>query len=104
MIKKMIGQDAKIRGLAWALANSENPIEKVEVPLAASEETKRTEYDEDDEASPSRRAYPRWIISFSDENEARRFTRAWHRRPFPLDGGTVAVGEPPPLVHAEIIW
>lgn len=104
MIRNMISQDGKHRGLAWAIANGENSIEKVEVPLVALDATEKPEYAEDDEPNRSRRLYPRWIISFTDENEARRFTRTWHRRPFPLRGESVAVGEPPPLVHAEFMW
>lgn len=104
MIRDVISRDGQDRGIAWALANGENSIEKAKVPLVAEDEIRRLEDAEDYQSSRSRPSYPRWIISFTDENEARRFTRTWHQRPFPLGGKTVAVGEPPPLVHAEVIW
>lgn len=57
------------------------------------------EADESDELTPQQTNTKRWILSFSDESEARRFIRAWHRRQFPQDRG-----EDPRLVHAEFLW
>ncbi|MCJ1261358.1 hypothetical protein MMC22_001222 [Lobaria immixta] len=104
LIREMINRDGQDRGLAWALANGEKSIEKVEGPLFPMEEPEGLGYEEDADSDRTRSVYPRWIISFTDENEARRFTRSWHRRPFPLRGERVAVGEPHPLVYAEVIW
>ena len=50
-----------------------------------------------------RRSLKRWIVRLGDENEARRFVRAWHRRPFPLLDDEVR-GEKPPVVNAEFLW
>lgn len=103
-IRNMINRDGRDRGRAWALALGEQSVEKVECPLSPMEEPVNPGSGEDADSPRSRCVYPRWIISFTDENEARRFTRSWHRRPFPLRGEHVAVGEPRPLVHAEVIW
>ncbi|KAF8862577.1 hypothetical protein BDZ45DRAFT_799068 [Acephala macrosclerotiorum] len=46
----------------------------------------------------------RFIISFKDSHEARRFVREWHRRPLPVQQGARAEDEPPPIVNAEILW
>lgn len=103
-VRNMINRDGQDRGLAWALINGEKSIEKVESPLVPMEELEAPGYGENTDSQRTRCLYPRWIICFTDENEARRFTRSWHRRPFPLRGERVAVGEPQPLVHAEVIW
>lgn len=83
----------------------ETAIEKVEYPVDPSEEdeTAGSRYIDDPEHTAAG-AQRRWIVSFIDEQEARRFTRRWHRKPFPLRGEGVAVGEPPPLLNAELIW
>lgn len=103
-IRNMINRDGRDRGLAWALANGEKSIEKIDGSLLPKEELERPFCGEGADSKRTQRVYPRWIISFTDENEARRFTRSWHRRHFPLRGEHVAEGEPHPLVHAEVIW
>ena len=106
-IRNMISRDGQNRGLAWALANGEKSIEKVEgqlIPMEEPEEPEEHGHGEDADSNRTQSVYPRWLISFTDEDEARRFTRSWHRKPFPLRGERVAVGEPHPLVHAEVIW
>lgn len=103
-IRNMISRDGQDRGLAWALANVEKSIDKVEGPLDSMEEPQDLRYGEDANSNRTRCLYPRWVISFADHNEARRFTRSWHRRSFPLRGERIAIGEPHPLVHAELIW
>ena len=104
VVRDMISRDGQRRGLAWALAEGEKSIEKVEAPLLADEELEEGDYTEETDPSYARRMCLRWIISFRDENEARRFTRAWHCRPFPLHGDNAATEEPPPSVHAEVLW
>lgn len=103
-IRDMIARDKRSRGLNWALASSMNPVEKVdssayrewgEGDSAASESAEETQF---------RGLYPRYLIHFADENEARRFTREWHRRPFPLPKARIHSHEPPPLVHTEFVW
>lgn len=45
----------------------------------------------------------RFIISFRDSHEARRFVREWHCRPLPTRHSQRAEDEPP-TVNAEILW
>jgi hypothetical protein len=46
----------------------------------------------------------RYVISLKDRNEARRFVREWHRRPFPVLQERNPGDEPTPIVNAEILW
>lgn len=103
-IQSMIHADGRNRGLAWGLANSQKPIVKVNESNIQTSESDGAGSLRDEDELQRQRLYPRYIASFVDENEARRFIRAWHRRPFPLQGENVAIGEPLPLVHAELLW
>ncbi|QSZ31072.1 hypothetical protein DSL72_000633 [Monilinia vaccinii-corymbosi] len=46
----------------------------------------------------------RYILSFMDRAEARRFVREWHKRPCPLQREYKDGDEPPPIANAEIMW
>ena len=46
----------------------------------------------------------RYVLSFTDRHEARRFVREWHKRPCPLQPQYKLGDEPPPLANAEIVW
>lgn len=101
-IREMINQDGRKRGLAWSLAADVPAIEKVDY---SSEDGPNTQSNGSAENGQSKeRLRRRWIVTFTDESEARRFIRCWHRRPFPLRGAGTGVGEPPSLVNAEYIW
>lgn len=101
-IREMINQDGRNRGLAWSLAGDVPAIEKVG---SSSEDTTTTQSNQSAKSGQSKeRLRRRWIVTFTDESEARRFLRRWHRRPFPLRGAGTGVGEPPSLVNAEFIW
>lgn len=101
-IREMISQDGRKRGLAWSLAGDVPAIEKVDY---SSEDGTTTPSNGSTESGQSKdRLRRRWIVTFTDESEARRFIRRWHRRPFPLRGAGNGVGEPPSLVNAEFIW
>lgn len=104
-IKYWIASDEDNRGLPWALANSKKPaVEKVDSAAAREWEAADSRTTGPAETSRFRGLYPRYLIRFADEDEARRFIRAWHRRPFPLPNETLPSREPPPLVHAELVW
>lgn len=97
VIKHTIAADGRDRGLAWDIS-----IDRLDTSGNAandSEGSTSTETDELAEFGARRHVPSRWIMSFANENESRRFIRAWHRRPFPL-----ARGESPAFVQAEFIW
>ena len=109
IVRDAIAQDGRDRGMEWALLNGRKSIEKIDgsTSLADLDELQefRSEESEGDEGPGSvKRTYPRWIITFEDEHEARRFVRAWHRRPFLVSRDPSLQDEPPYLVHAEYIW
>lgn len=103
-IRDMIMRDKYHRGMDWALADSSRPVEKVDSGAAREWEKAELGATEPADKSPFRGLYPRYLVRFADEDEARRFTRAWHRRPFPMPNDRSGSLEPPPLVHAEFVW
>lgn len=97
VIRDAVAADGRDRGLEWDIS-----IVRLDTSKAAAdglEDLTGTEIDEFAELGARRQAHYRWIMSFLDESEARRFIRVWHRRPFPS-----ARGDDRALVHAEFIW
>ena len=96
VIRDTMAADGRERGLAWGIS-----IEKVDTSAAMTfnGDCHGQEYDRAPELRTQRSGASRYILSFADENHARSFIRAWHRRPFPT-----ARGEGPALVHAELMW
>lgn len=99
-IRSAIDQDSRDRGLPWAIEGGNRYVEKLDLSVATPEDIERVGQPE---ARAQTHATARWIITFVDEDEARRFVRAWHRRPFPLPSD-FARGETTPLVNAEYLW
>ena len=109
LVRNVIAQDGRDRGMEWVLLKGRKSVEKVDVPPVPEDaddlnESTSEEAEGGQEPGNVRRTYPRWIIAFEDEDEARRFVRAWHRRPFPVSREPSLQDEPPPLVHAEYVW
>ena len=97
VIRQTVATDGRDRGLAWNIS-----IDMLDTSIVAAdgfEDLTSTETDQFAELGARRHAPSRWIMKFSNENEARSFIRAWHRRPFPS-----ARGDDPALVQAEFIW
>ena len=109
LVRNVIAQDGRDRGMEWIPVNRRNSIEKVDVPIVIGDaedldDSESKEIEDVEEPGGTRRHYPRWIIPFVDEDEARRFVRAWHQRPFPVPRDPSLHDEPPPLVHVEFVW
>lgn len=99
MVRNTIAADGRQRGLAWNVS-----VEKLNTSHSAQDKSPESDNNDSDgsagaELEPQRYVAPRWILVFKDENEARRFIRAWHRRPFPF-----RQGDGPRLVRAEFLW
>ena len=98
VVKNTIGANGRERGLAWSVS-----VEKLDTSKAMFEGPQDDEGsqqdNEDFELRYGRHAPARWILSFADKTEARRFVRAWHRTLFPSTRGGGAG-----LVHAELLW
>ncbi|KAK0112132.1 hypothetical protein ONS96_001390 [Cadophora gregata f. sp. sojae] len=103
-VENAIMDDGKRRNLHWKLAGAKSEaIVKLEMNAQSTGE------DVDSEEGNSRpksryRGPARYTISFKDSNEARRFVREWHRRPFPTDRSPQPGDDTPPTVNAEILW
>ena len=97
MIRDAVGADGRDRGLEWDIAI--HRLDTSGIAADSSENSIGTEAEELAQLSARRLALSRWVMSFLDESEARRFIRVWHRRPFPL-----ASGDDRALVQAEFIW
>lgn len=104
-LKVAISRDGKRRNLPWNLIAGDGAIVKV------SSEEQNGEIDEPEDssfASSSRRRKirgpARYIISFNDPHEARRFVRVWHRRPFPVNREHKVSNVPPPIMNVEMFW
>ena len=97
VIRRMVAADGRDRGLAWDVS-----IDRLDTSIVTAdgfEDSTSAETDEFAEMGARRHSPSRWVMSFSNENEARRFIRAWHRRPFPS-----VRDDDPALVQAEFIW
>ena len=94
MIRDAVAADGRDRGLEWDIA-----IHRLDTSgTAADSFDYSTETEELARLSARHLVRSRWVVSFLNESEARRFIRVWHRRPFPLASGDRA------LVQAEFIW
>ena len=97
VIRDAVAADGRDRGLAWDIS-----IDKLDTSSTAADgfdDSSGSEIGQLTDLGARRHALSRWMISFSTENEARRFIRVWHRRSFPS-----AQGDDPALVQAEFIW
>ena len=116
-VQDLIQRDSLARGLAWALLEGKNSIQQLETDANLDSET-----DAEDRMRMERqlayaeikeqgffaylpRTLRRWTIAFQDENEARRFVRRWHMRPFSeMFTEREHKGDVKPLVHVEFMW
>jgi hypothetical protein len=100
-LRAALGRDGKERNLQWNLLQGDDDI----VKLDTKKEAELEEDEDKDGQRRKRRAPPRYIISFKDNQEARRFVREWHQRPFPLSQERQnPEDEAPPIVNAELLW
>ncbi|KAE9370645.1 hypothetical protein N431DRAFT_468675 [Stipitochalara longipes BDJ] len=114
-LEEALRDDGRRRNLHWKLGreeagnivkltyddqvdNSEEGLEEV------GDKTKETKEEYLLRKKEEHRRPSRYVISFRDRNEARRFVREWHRRPFPVRRIHNPGDEPIPIVNAEILW
>jgi hypothetical protein len=108
-LRAAIGRHGKERNLQWNLLPGKEDIVRLAGGKAVAEDGEvgaELEALRDVEEKKGKKWQPpRFILSFKDNQEARRFVRAWHRRPFPLTTGPQNPGdEGPPIVNAELLW
>lgn len=107
-LRAAIGRDGKEQNLQWNLLPGKEDIFRVDGGKLLSDEGVGEELDVPqalEERIRKRQPPSRFILSFRDGQEARRFVRAWHRRPLPSIVGPQNLGdEGPPIVNAELLW
>ncbi|KAL8790573.1 MAG: hypothetical protein Q9195_006317 [Heterodermia aff. obscurata] len=116
-VREFIQRDSLARGLAWTLLEGKNSIQQLETNAnldseADGEDRMRMGRQLADSETKEQgffaylpRTLRRWTIAFQDENEARRFVRRWHMRPFSgMFTEREHKGDVKPLVHAEFMW
>ena len=121
-IMKMLEDDGNDRGMQWYPNTVRGAVEEIIQSLEGNSSASEKQFDEDVESDlgeeedtqesldePRKhkdRHTRRWLITFEDEKESRRFIRTWHMRPFPMWKFDTAWGqrEPLPIVHAEFVW
>ena len=99
-LRAALGRDGKQRNLQWNLLPGDDDIVKLDGTKADATEA---ELEDHESRRRKRRQPPRFIISFKDQQEARRFVRAWHKRPFPSAQERQPEDEAP-IVNAVLLW
>ncbi|KAJ8058647.1 hypothetical protein OCU04_012823 [Sclerotinia nivalis] len=101
-LREILDTDGKRRNLHWRFAREGAIIRVGEKINVGSETGYRGENNIGRQKAYNTSA--RYILSFMDRAEARRFVREWHKRPCPLQKEYKEGDEPPPIVNAEIMW
>ena len=107
-----LSDDGRRRNMHWKLAGGKEDIvrlsngQDMDDKMPGDVWDRALPYDETSRPPERRpvRMPSRYIISFKDGHEARRFVREWHRRPFPVQRERNHGNEPPAIVNAEILW
>jgi hypothetical protein len=103
-VKYRLNRDAKERNMAWGLFGGEDEIVQLQSRRNSDDENEGLEAGDTLSGRRKRRVPPRFVVSFRDVQEARRFVRMWHRRPFVLGKDRAEDDEIPPVVNAELLW
>jgi len=103
-LEEAIDKDGQRRNMFWRLVEREAivPMHRQSEMDADVKEAMGAEPG----AHTTYRRPARYILSFVDQQEARRFVRDWHKKPFPRDKShrRTAGEEAPPIVNAQIMW
>lgn len=113
-LKGAVNDDGRSRHLHWDVEHRSNGIREFQLPKRENEASDEDEHNRTAGPSDKRppriscRVWKRWIVSFSKEDEARRFVSAWHRRDIaPLLSLRETAGLPPAeqvIMNADLIW
>lgn len=96
-VRRWLVSDGKARGLAWGLIDGMDEIVRLDGRLEEDEED-----DERDAVIEGRQKIPnRFVLSFKEDQEARRFVREWHKRGVSFGRRT---GQDAMVIDAELLW
>ncbi len=98
----LLQRDGKWRNLHWSVAGGTTNVFQVDESKSEADEERKAKEKEKD---LKQRFVPRrYVIPFTSEQEARRFVRAWHRKPFPPSQTSRGQEALPQIANAELIW
>ena len=104
-LRHAISMDGKRRNLHWGLkTGGDNAIVRVNDDHQSGSNHDAVEAATKHQPRRNMWGPARYILSFKDTHEARRFVREWHRRPFPVQKEQKVGNEPPPIMNAELFW
>lgn len=121
MVQKLLIDDGIQRGIQWsASANVEryvkNQLSEPALPESKEDHYDTSEYEDVETGTEPHRAtndslaqkpghdFVRWVLTFKDENEARRFIRRWHMRDWPHKRDDLVLHETARPIHASLLW
>ena len=104
-IRLLLSKDQKERNVPWKLAGTDSDI----VWLGKSKGARLVDDGEDvaedyHDSKNHRTQHTKWILTFQDSQEARRFVRTWHQRDIEALQYHSPNGEPSPRARAELLW
>ena len=111
-IQSLLRQDRNRRGAPWALASKIRSEDGTENGNGNGKGSNEEDDGEDDfqvkQKTRIKKGTRRFYLSFNEELEAKRFVRAWHRKPFPFvareEGKTWELRGMAPKVNVEQLW
>ncbi|TAQ87138.1 hypothetical protein B7494_g4522 [Chlorociboria aeruginascens] len=101
-LKEAIDLDSRKRNLLWKVVEHEGIVKFDE--FKGFKDRRPSDIEESLDERFKAPTMSRFIISFKDRDEARRFVRDWHRRPLPMKWTRNSGDESPPMVNARFIW
>jgi hypothetical protein len=100
LLTNAIQEDGKARALPWDIT-SIAPIEVGDSPPISRKQDSQVDMDQEaEEKAKVQRPRMPWKVTLRDENEAQRFIRTWHRRPFQIDKSQEHVS----IIRVELLW
>ncbi|MCJ1441473.1 MAG: hypothetical protein MMC23_001962 [Stictis urceolatum] len=114
-VERWLRFDGWQRGVGWSVLSERGRFRKLEVQAGLEDAEEEEEWEERggvrlegvgfERAEGTREVERRWLLTFEDEPEARRFVRAWHKRPWPGEQlRDVSDEREMPIVNVEFLW
>ena len=98
-LKQAIEKDGRNRGASWKLDDRKDAVQKL--GISSSRDTPLEDLDQEDQGGSPQKQSPRWMLTFENEAEARRFVRSWHNRAIALNSDTVTEV---PFANCHLLW
>lgn len=106
-VRRWLALDGRQRGLPWGLINGDSEIVRLGSKSATSSSNSETDRATQKTSTSRSRLSSRFVLSFKEQVEARRFVRQWHKQLFKLESRSSEsdrAGNAPMVVNAELLW